>query len=348
MDVLIVSWNGVKDVGGVERVTYYLSQAMKENANVVVISLDELRRGAAKFFLGIHPAIDAIIVSVYVKSIIKTMLGSGKKREDIKVISQGFNAPFVKADIAFAHGTMRQYKMNVFSDNRWRVNQIYEKIAFKNAGLVAAVANHVKEELYELYDVPLEKIHVIHNAIDTEKFKPEYEKKDDAIHIIFVGRLEKRKGVEKLLELAEYIEKADNLFLHIATPDRNGADAFSGLSRTTITCGIDRESMVKFYNEGDVMFLPSLYEGFEMVTIECLSCGVPVIGNSVGAIGDLFQWGNNGVAILSGEMEKDIKSIRTLANYYRIRENKTKLHDDISKEFGLARYYKQVNALLGF
>ncbi|WP_139018742.1 glycosyltransferase family 4 protein, partial [Elizabethkingia anophelis] len=83
------------------------------------------------------------------------------------------------------------------------------------------------------------------------------------------------------------IENNDKYKLSIACNNSNNIELFNGLNNTSIHVGLTTDKMNEFYNSGDIMYFPSKYEGFEMVTLEALSAGIPVIGNDVGAISEL-------------------------------------------------------------
>ena len=298
--IYIVSWNGVGDSGGVERITYYMLQAWKDIYDVKIIDFEQIRKkNIYARFLGKHYVMDALLVSIYINHL--------KEKGKVKIVTQGFNAPYVDADLHFAHGTMRGYKLAVQKDSKWHFNQYFEKRAAKRAKRIIAVGNHVKGELHELYDVNEAKITVLENCIDTDEFVPvNTEKKDTrVIRILFAGRLEIRKGLNEVIELAEYLEDKSDIELLIATNSDENVELFGRFKNTKIQVGLKRDQMNAFYNSGDVMFFPSLYEGFELVTLEALSAGIPVMGNDVGAISDLYKRGQSGVAILGGGYERE-------------------------------------------
>ena len=71
-NIVIISWNGENEVGGVEQVTYYMQQAWKESFDVTIIDFDLVRQSRfCKHFLGIHYYIDAWIVSIFTNSYVR-------------------------------------------------------------------------------------------------------------------------------------------------------------------------------------------------------------------------------------------------------------------------------------
>lgn len=330
--IYIVSWNGVSDSGGVERITYYMLQAWKDIYDVRIIDLEQIRKkNIYGRFLGKHYVLDALLVSIYINHL--------KDKGKVKIVTQGFNAPYADADLYFAHGTMRGYKLAVQKDSKWHFNQYFEKRAAKRAKRIIAVGNHVKRELHELYGVNEAKITVLENCIDTDEFVPvNMERTDKVIQILFVGRLEFGKGMNEVIELAEYLEDKSGIKLLIASNSDENVELFGKFKNTEIQVGLKRYEMNTFYNSGDVMFFPSLYEGFELVTLEALSAGVPVMGNDVGAISDLYKRGQSGVMLLGGGIKKNVTNMIELAVQFRNYQRKLNLHEDMVENYNFNSY----------
>ena len=94
------------------------------------------------------------------------------------------------------------------------------------------------------------------------------------------------------------------------------------------------------------MLFPSRYEGFEMVTTECLAAGVPVIGNAIGAIGHIHRIGLEGVFLLDELETKNIELMREKAILYRDEDKKAVLHSNMKKYFGMEQYQLKLKKLV--
>ena len=341
--IYIVSWYGICDAGGVERVTYYMKQAWQEKYDIEIIDFNLMKKNIFyRCMLEKHYALDAILTSIYVNSIIHKY-----KEENIKIVTQGYNAPYVKSDLLFSHGTMRGFKLAIEGPNaKWHFNQRFEKAAAKRAKKIVAVGNHVKREQQELYETEETRISVLENCVDTDIFFPlKKQKAQNDIKILFVGRLEFGKGLNKLLELAKVIENKNNLKLVIASNNDTNAELFKEYKNTEIKVGISRTEMNDFYNDGDIMFFPSLYEGFGLVTIEALSAGIPVMGNNVGAVSDLYKRGQRGIAIIQEDMNKNIDRIIEIVEECRDYQKRIQLHKDMVETYNLKIYMNQLRDL---
>jgi glycosyltransferase involved in cell wall biosynthesis len=164
------------------------------------------------------------------------------------------------------------------------------------------------------------------------------------ITILFSGRLQKRKGLAKLKELADYIETVPGYTLNIACNDKTNADLFQNNAKTTIQTGLGLEQMRAFYNSGDALFFPSLYEGFSMATLEALACGIPVIGTGAAIQEELRKY--DFVMTLNDDMDMPcvFKHIDRLVEQYGTQ--KTMIHEQIKHDFGYDQYEKKLLSLI--
>ncbi|MFB2934104.1 glycosyltransferase family 4 protein [Aerosakkonemataceae cyanobacterium BLCC-F154] len=117
--------------------------------------------------------------------------------------------------------------------------------------------------------------------------------------ILYVGRFDKRKGIETLVRAVGQSEtrKNNQLKLIIGGGFRPGHsdgkehDRIAkivnelGLNDITIFPGrLSREALPIYYTAADLTVVPSHYEPFGLVTIEAMACGTPVIGSDVGGL----------------------------------------------------------------
>ena len=146
--------------------------------------------------------------------------------------------------------------------------------------------------------------------------------------------------------LAETIEHDSRFRLVIATPSSENANIFSAFSKTDVRIGLKKNEMNQFYNSGNIMYFPSLYEGFELVTIECLAAGIPVAGNMVGAVKELTESGMSGINILSGDVNKDLEMMYQTAMEYNEMRKRKLLHEKIKDYLNYDLYEEKLKAVL--
>lgn len=331
--VYIVSWNGIDTGGGVERVVGLLKRIIEKKYQVIVIdkAFVEKDRWLKKFCAMKNPVMPMILASISARKVMK--------KGDI-LIGNGFNAPFVKKDITFAHGCMYTYKIATGS-YPWSGSTFFEKIAMRNSRRILPVSKEAQDALVRYYKVKKERTFAVNNCVDTDRFYPVNKEKGSGKPIIlFCGRLEEAKGLSILLQLAKYIQERKDAELSIATPDSNNKELFFGMKNVQVHVGLSVDEMNQFYNSGHVLFMPSKFEGFEMVTLEALSSGVPVVGSRVGAIKELLDIKFDGVTEMShGAVSEVFQQLIALADKYRFSmEERLVLHSKMKKKFGLDEY----------
>lgn len=152
------------------------------------------------------------------------------------------------------------------------------------------------------------------NAVDMEKFFPDrilrnharkrFGLNDHDYVILFVGRIEKTKGPERLLDCIPFL-KDSKIPFHIFfagegtykphLENRLMTEYYD--ASATFLGHVPHEKLFYFYNMADVLVLPSETEGVPMVILEALACGTPVVASNVGGIPDLIIEGLNGIVL---------------------------------------------------
>lgn len=345
--LLIVSWYGMNPVGGLERVTQYMYEVWKNQFDIEIIDFEKMRKSSWLFreLTGRHYVLDSILTSIYVNKLQKQY----NNEWGVKIITQGFNAPFVKADLAIAHGTMRGLRM-AMPGNRirlWKPNQRFEQFAFQHAKKVVAVSEGVRSEVHHLYQVTLEKIDMLENCVDTEWFVPANQTGEcSKYRVLFVGRLEARKGLEWLEKFSNKIEREEDIELHIATPGDLNVKRFLSRKNTFVHMKLDYQQIKRFYQCGDILLFPSIYEAFGMVITEGMACGLPILGNNVGVIATMRKRNAKGIYLLEADLKADLKKIREIGKRYRNIELRWELNDEIKKYYDKEFYQKRLRKLL--
>lgn len=318
MKVYIAAFNGDGGQGGVERVVAQ-QKNMLTNLGFEVILIDRnyflfTRRIKNKnILLLLYP----LIVSIFFN--FKRFI-----RSKFLTISHGYSCPFYKNDLLIAHGNMKCYfetinqkKIKIFSGSG--ITAFYEKCAGRFSKKIWAVSQKVKQEWLDLYSVSVNKIHVVRNYINIDRFNQLG--LSNSKEIIFVGRLEKGKGISELIEICTALSDFSFHFVSSISPTAELCE----LPNVRISVGVSYESMPDIFKNAKMLILPSKYEGFELVTVESLCCGTPVIGYNVGAIRELFTENYYGVFMVNNKdnMIEKIKYIMSLSDmeYHKLRMN---------------------------
>jgi glycosyltransferase involved in cell wall biosynthesis len=260
-DITIVSLNGDDNSGGVERVVYYLKNILTGRFGVSILKRQGKPKKTDKI---LYPLLFSLKLLSYKNTI---------------TISNSWQSFLFPVDFSIHHGTTAGYMR---AANKKSAGSSYiafmEKISARRAKTVIAVSENCKKELEELYKIDAKKIVVLNNFVDEKLFFPEPKDEHKTTRILFSGRLEERKGLSKLLELALFLESKPEYELCMAVNSRANTELFEKFKHTRIYCGLDIPGMRKFYSSGDIFYFPTQYEGFSMATLEALASGIPVIG----------------------------------------------------------------------
>lgn len=119
------------------------------------------------------------------------------------------------------------------------------------------------------------------------------------INLLFVGRFEKQKGIDILLEaFAEAVKVNPLLRLHVVGGAVDGGMDLSQLPKDLVTFHgwVDANEIQEFYTSADLVVMPSRWEGLPMVLIEALRQGCPVMLSDVSGMGSLLE-GPSGVVL---------------------------------------------------
>lgn len=134
---------------------------------------------------------------------------------------------------------------------------------------------------------------------------------ENGLDVLFVGRLEKRKGIETLFKAIPIVlEKVPDAKFYFVGKDTNLAP--NGLSykeyllknlnkqyhRNINFVGyVNNEELKNYYRNCDLFVAPSLYESFGLIYLEAMVWGKPVIGCDVGGIPDIVSDGKDGILV---------------------------------------------------
>jgi starch synthase len=207
----------------------------------------------------------------------------------------------------------------------WKVEQLgsayyatswVERTAYENADGVIAVSEAMRRDVYGLYGVPFEKIRVIHNGIDVQRYKPTpnlallkaYRIDPDIPFVLFVGRITRQKGILHLVNAIQYLPPGLQVVLCAGAPDtenlgREMADKVAQARADTpndiiwIQQMVPRDDLISLYTHAAVFVCPSVYEPFGIINLEAMACETPVVASAVGGIPEVVVHGETGFLV---------------------------------------------------
>jgi len=192
---------------------------------------------------------------------------------------------------------------------------------------VLTVSQNSKADIHAQMGVPLERLTVVPVGVDHEVFRPydDVVKKRGRLMVTSSSDVP-MKGLVPLLEaIAKLRTERDIDLVVIGAPRPEGRVARTlerlGLADivTTIS-GVSDEALARLYGEAEVAIVPSLYEGFSLPAIEAMSCGVPVVATTGGALPEVVgTTGETGLLVEPNNPEALVEAIGRLLDDQALR-----------------------------
>ncbi len=157
---------------------------------------------------------------------------------------------------------------------------------------VITVSENSFADIVKDHKVPAERMHVVPVGVDPDLFKPVPGVERRPGHLITTASADvAMKGLSFLLEaLAKLRVERPELHLTVIGRKKEGGKSAETIDRLGLTdhiewvTGVPDSRIVELYSEAELAVVPSLYEGFSLPAIEAMSCGVPVVATTGGAL----------------------------------------------------------------
>lgn len=180
------------------------------------------------------------------------------------------------------------------------LNRLYHNLSanfsVRRASHIIAISNATKKDILKFYPkIDAKKITVIYHGYDSKKFRPtdtgEYElfKEKYGPYILFLGRLEYKKNIKRIVEAYAQVRHEDTSIAHklvLAGLPKYGFGEVETLIKSLpphvqediiLTGYVKDADVAPIVREADIFLFPSLFEGFGMPVLEAFASGVPVI-----------------------------------------------------------------------
>lgn len=186
-----------------------------------------------------------------------------------------------------------------------------EKIAAQRCDIAVACSNAVKNELTDFYGIEKQKIVTIHNGVDVNKFTPQTKAEArkrlnlpvDRKFVLWVGSAPQRKGLYTAIKA---VKSLPNVTLLVV--GSKGENLFN----TVFLGRVSENELIAAYNAADMLVFPTVYEGFPVVPMEALSCGLPLVVSYESNMGEIISDGVHGFTIQQGSPEKYREKIQLI------------------------------------
>ncbi|HOI71522.1 MAG TPA: glycosyltransferase family 4 protein [Methanobacterium sp.] len=313
--------------GGVENYVYYLSRELVKSGNQVkVVCANEPDIESKMTVEGIE-----VERLPYISKIANTNITTGLpgvlSNDDSDIIHTHIPTPW-SADWSALYSSVKDNPLvvtyhndiigNGFASIIARVyNLLGLKFVLKNAArIIITQPNYLQSSSY--LTKYKDKIEVIPNGVDVEKFQPKKASDNDDDNIIFflsvLDEFHKYKGLDYLLEALKIIKnKIPEVKLIVGGKGvlldyYQDMAASLGLKENVEFVGfIPDEEIADYYNQANVFVLPSvssLQEGFGIVALESLACETPVVTTDIVGVAQDLKKVEAGIVTPPGDIKK--------------------------------------------
>jgi glycosyltransferase involved in cell wall biosynthesis len=214
---------------------------------------------------------------------------------------------------------MRPRNVELLLHEQWA--NWYEKKTVKNSDALIAVSTEMLDELVHLSRESLKKTSCISNGVDCNKelslfAEPKNKIKTEGEILVFVGRIDRIKGIYNLVQAIKKVEYPLQL---VMIGDSFEFDFFKkhieteGLSeRIFLTGALPNEEVLAWIQRSYALILPSFHETQGIVLLEANACGKPVLASRVAGILEVVSEGKNGLLFNPHDIDDIAHTIDTL------------------------------------
>ncbi|HSW98687.1 MAG TPA: glycosyltransferase family 4 protein [Candidatus Saccharimonadales bacterium] len=232
-----------------------------------------------------------------------------------------------------------------------------EGISFMLADRIVAVSQHTKNMIVEDYNVPEDKVEVVHNSIDPDMFEPldgdnTYKylarmKSRGYRVVVAVSRLTVQKGLPNLLHAAREVvlREPKTLFLIVGSGEQYfellSLAADLGIAGNVLFAGFQRGKRWRdAYAIADLFVMPSISEPFGLTALEAVGYGTPSLISRQSGVAEVLK---NALKVDFWDVKEMANQITAVVQNDALRDT---LHANSYQEFGRLNWNAAADKLL--
>jgi glycosyltransferase involved in cell wall biosynthesis len=276
----------------------------------------------------------------------------------LSLIAKGVNLLFCPANIApiwIPWGvktilTVHDVRVKVFPETFSKGTRAYYEFLYSatlhRVDRIITVSEFSKNEIIKYFPETKNKITVIYEAIDTNKFK--FLNLPREKQILMLGAIAKHKNVLNILKAFSLaVNEIPHKLIIVGSKD-------SGLpieeevnevlekipsDRVIFTGKLSDEEIIELYNKSEFFVFPSLYEGFGFPPLEAMACGCPVIVSYISSLPETV--GDAGLFVDPYKLEDIANKMVLMASNQELRDELREKGFERVKNFSWSKAAKE-------
>ncbi len=355
--LLFIYLNSFSSTGGIEKFNACLMKSLYENSQTITFdyqAISFLDTETQSAYL--PPPLLKGFGGKYLQAVLYSLWAIGKAEVvvlghiNLLVLALWTLVFPQKKVVLVAHG------IEVWQNLAWWKRKVLQRLH-----LILAVSQYTKQRMAAKHEINLENIQVFHNTLNpffdlpkqfdkSVALQQRYHLKPETKVLLTLARLsnaEQYKGYDTVIKALPLLLKTQPnlLYLVVGKYDTKEYDRLqiliTELSLTNyvkIVGFVKDEELVAHYLLADVFVMPSKGEGFGIVYLEAMACGVPVVaGNADGSV-DALQNGKLGTLVNPDSVEELAATLATqLAQPLQI-DTRQKIQQTLLQEFGFQQF----------
>lgn len=179
-----------------------------------------------------------------------------------------------------------KYKKNIYA--------LVERILSIPTDKIINISNYEQNKAIK-YGLDKNKMIMIYNGVEDKinKSNLKLNWNDNKINLLFVGRLDRQKGLDLFLDVYDKM-KLENIHLYVIGTSVLDDNLPQNTENITYLGWVDNKDIDAYYQACDAVIMPSRWEGFGLVAIEAMRNSKPVIVSNRGALPELIKNNKNG------------------------------------------------------
>jgi glycosyltransferase involved in cell wall biosynthesis len=243
--------------------------------------------------------------------------------------------------------------------NKWL--KLYEERIFLNCADGIIVISEFTKSSVEILMCHSTDMVVAYPGLNVSSIRlsGECAKDKENLHLLFVGYITSRKGVDTLIDSFRILVidyGIRNLILDLVGDTTRDPSFFREIAHSSETAEIrDKirihgrvasDELERLYAMADIFVFPSHWEGFGMVLIEAMYNRLPIVATNAGAIPFLVKDGENGILVPVSDSEKLAKSIKKLIESPELRRSFGESNYQLAIQFNWNKSFSNIESFL--